>query len=150
MNEEWSFLVILFLEPLLQNGNSRKLFWHVSSFAPNHKLRINLIDFKEIIESSSKNLPNIYQWFTKNKAIFGILPSKIYQGFTKDLTKIYERFTKSTKRLPKAIKYFFNLQKIYQQSTKNVWTKIFWYFYVFSQKYLATVNLGKCSKKYKK
>ena len=45
----------------------------------------------------------IYQRFTKNKAIFGILPSKIYQGLNKDLPKIYQRFTKSTKHLPKAI-----------------------------------------------
>ena len=109
-----------------------------------------------LLESSSKNLPQIYQRFTnhlpmiyqrftKNKKIFGILLSKylprIYQRFTNDLPKTYQRFTKSTKHLPKAIKYFFNLPKIYQQFTKNVWTKIFWYFYsVFSKKYLATIK----------
>ena len=135
------FLYVLFLEPLLQNGNSRKLFWHVSSFAPNHKLRINLIDFKEIIESSSKNLPNIYQWFTKNKAIFGILPSKnlprIYQRFTKDLPKIYQVYQTLTKSYKIFFQFTKDLPTIYQKCLdKNISMLL----YVFSQKYLATVN----------
>ena len=102
------------------------------------------------IESSSKNLPQIYQRFTnhlpmiyqrftKNKKIFGILLSKylprIYQRFTNDLPKTYQRFTKSTKHLPTAYQNIFqfttDLPQIYQQFTKNVWTKIFWYFYMY-------------------
>ena len=99
----------------------------------------------EFQQEFTKHLPTIYQWFTKDlpkiRPYLAFYLLKTYQGFTKDLPKTYQRFTKSTKHLPKAIKYFFNLPKIYQQFTKNVWTKIFWYFYsVFSQKYLATIK----------
>ena len=44
--------------------------------------------FEFLIESSSKNLPTIYQRITKNKAIFGILPFKNLPRFTTDLPKV--------------------------------------------------------------
>ena len=88
----------------------------------------------------TKYLPNIYQPFTKDLPKIRPYLAFYLLKFTKVLPKTYKRFTKSTKHLPKAIKYFFNLPKTYQQFTKNVWPKIFWYFYsVFSKKYLATV-----------
>ena len=90
---------------------------------------------REFQQEFTKHLPTIYQWFTKDlpkiRPYLAFYLLKTYQGFTKDLPKTYQRFTKSTKHLPKAIKYFFNLPKIYQQFTKNVWTKIFWYFYMY-------------------
>ena len=71
----------------------------------------------------------IYQRFTKNKKIFGILLSKylprIYQRFTNDLPKTYQRFTKSTKHLPTAYQNIFqfttDLPTIYQKCLdKNI------------------------------
>ena len=67
---------------------------------------------KELIESSSKNLTNIYQWFTKDlpkiKPYLAFYLLKTYQGFTKDLLSLpntYQKLTKIffqfTKHLPK-------------------------------------------------
>ena len=84
---------------------------------------------REFQQEFTKHLPSIYQQLTKDlpkiRPYLAFYLLKTYQGITKDLPKTYQRFTKSTKHLPKAIKYFFNLPKIYQQFTKNVWTKIF-------------------------
>ena len=92
---------------------------------------VNGIRVKDLIESSSKNLPQIYQRFTnhlpmiyqrftKNKKIFGILLSKylprIYQRFTNDLPKIYQVYQTLTNSLPK---YFFNLPRIYHRFTNT-------------------------------
>ena len=62
--------------------------------------QINSLFGKASLESSSKDLPQIYQPFTND------LPS---------LPNTYQQLTK----------IFFNLPQIYQQFTKNVWTKIF-------------------------
>ena len=71
---------------------------------------------QDILESSTKNLPNIYQQFTKHlpkiRTYLAFYLLKTYQGFTNNLPKTYQRFTKSTKHLPKAIKYFFNFGKL--------------------------------------
>ena len=74
----------------------------------------------KIIESSSKNLPNIYQPFTNDLPKIRPYLAFYLLKFTKDLPKTYQRFTKSTKHLPKAVRYFFNLPNIYQQFTKDL------------------------------
>ena len=98
-------------------------------------IRVYLLS--KIIESSSKDLPQIYhrftnhlpmiyQRFTKNKKIFSILLSKylprIYHRFTTNLPMIYQRFTKSTKHLPTAYQ---NIFSIYQGFTTDLPTH-FW------------------------
>ena len=57
----------------------------------------------------------IYQRYTKNKKIFGILLPKY-------LPRIYQRFTKSTKHLPTAYQ---NIFSIYQGFTTDLPTH-FW------------------------
>ena len=70
-------------------------------------LAFYLLKTREFQQEFTEDLPMIYQRFTKNKAIFGILPSK-------NLPKIYHRFTKSTKHLPKAYQnIFFNFGQQY-------------------------------------
>ena len=82
-------------------------------------IRVYLLS--KIIESSSKDLPQIYQPFTKdlpkirNYLAFYFL--NIYQGFTTNLPMIYQRFTKSTKHLPTAYQ---QLTKIFFQFTKDL------------------------------
>ena len=104
---------------------------------------------REFQQGFTTDLPTIYQWFTKDlpkiRKYLAFYFLNTYQGFTKDLPMIYQRLTKDLPSLPNTYqqltKIFFNLPQIYQQFTKNVWTKIFWYFYsVFSQKYLATIK----------
>ena len=67
----------------------------------------------------------IYQRFTKNKAIFGILPSKnlprIYQRFTKDLPKIYQVYQTLTKSYKIFFQFTKDLPTIYQKCLdKNI------------------------------
>ena len=85
-------------------------------------------DLPQIYHRFTTNLPRIYQRFTTNKKIFSILLSKylprIYHRFTTNLPRIYQRFTKSTKHLPTAYqqlpKYFFNLPRIYHRFTNTI------------------------------
>ena len=98
-------------------------------------------DNREFQQEFTKHLPTIYQRFTKNKAIFGILPSKnlprIYQRFTKDLPKIYQVYQTLTKSYKIFFQFTKDLPTIYQKCLdKNILILL----YVFSQKYLATVN----------
>ena len=94
-----------------------------------------------IYQTFTNHLPMIYQRFTKNKAIFGILPSKnlprIYQRFTKDLPKIYQVYQTLTKSYKIFFQFTKDLPTIYQKCLdKNILILL----YVFSKKYLATVN----------
>ena len=66
----------------------------------------------------------IYQRFTKNKAIFGILPSK-------NLPRIYQRFTKDLPSLPNTYQ---KLTKIFFQFTNDLPK-------MFGQKYFGTVGM---------
>ena len=84
------------------------------------------LNFNHCLRSSTwkrltNNLPEIYHRFTKNKAIFGVLPSKnlpkIYQKFTRNLPEIYQWFTESTGNLPKAHRKHF---LIYQKFTNGL------------------------------
>ena len=81
----------------------------------------------------------VYPWkYPQNYNMSHPLNREFQQEFTEDLPQINQVYQTPTKSLSK---YFFNLPNIYWQFTKNVWTKIFSYFYyVHSQKCLATVN----------
>ena len=82
-------------------GNIAKCFYH-----HHYKIIIIIIRLSLSLESSSKDLPQIYHRFTTN------------------LPRIYQRFTKSTKHLPTAYqqlpKYFFNLPRIYHRFTNTI------------------------------
>ena len=99
----------------------RKFCQHFGTDFQGISLESSSKDLPNIYQRFTKNLPSIYQKFTKNKAIFGILPSKnlpkIYQRITKDLPKTYQRFTESTEPLPKAYQEHFS---IYQRFTNNL------------------------------
>ena len=94
------------------------------------KTKIN----REFQQEFTEDLPKISKYLA-----FYFLNT--YQGFTKDLPMIYQRFTKSTKHLPTAYQNIFqfttDLPTIYQKCLdKNILILL----YVFSKKYLATVN----------
>ena len=107
-----------------------------------HPYHLNLLSRghnREFQQGFTTDLPTIYQWFTKDlpkiRKYLAFYFLNTYQGFTKDLPMIYQRLTKDLPSLPNTYqqltKIFFNLPQIYQQFTKNVWTKIFWYFYMY-------------------
>ena len=81
-----------------------------------------------LLESSSKNLPTIYQWFTKDlpkiRKYLAFYFLNIYQGFTTDLPQIYQWFTKDLPSLPNTYqqltKIFFNLPRIYHRFTNTI------------------------------
>ena len=102
---------------------------HLSYYFHGQRLESSSKNLPQIYQRFTNHLPMIYQRFTKNKKIFGILLSKylprIYQRFTNDLPKTYQRFTKSTKHLPTAYQNIFqfttDLPTIYQKCLdKNI------------------------------